>query len=141
MNRQGPIIIIEDDQDDQEILKEVLEKLSYPNKIVFFSDGEAALEFLTSTDVDPFIIFSDINMPKLSGIELRERIHQNESMRLRTIPYLFFSTSAEQNHVVDAYSKSAQGFFIKPASFSDIEDTMKTIIEYWLKCVAPNYIK
>lgn len=53
MNRQGPIIIIEDDQDDQEILKEVLEKLSYPNKIVFFSDGEAALEFLTSTDVDP----------------------------------------------------------------------------------------
>lgn len=141
MNRKGPIIIIEDDQDDQEILKEVFAKLAYPNKIVFFSDGEAALDFLTSTNVDPFIIFSDINMPRLSGIELRERIHQNESMRLRTIPYLFFSTSAEQRHVVDAYSKSAQGFFIKPSTFTDIEDTMKTIIEYWLKCVAPNYVK
>lgn len=141
MNRKGPIIIIEDDQDDQEILQEVFDKLSYPNKIIFFSDGEAALDFLTSSDVDPFIIFSDINMPKLSGIELRERIHQNESMRLRTIPYLFFSTSAEQKNVVDAYSKSAQGFFIKPAGFKEIEETMKTVIEYWLKCVAPNYIK
>lgn len=141
MNRQGPIIIIEDDQDDQDVLREVFEKLSYPNKIIFFSDGEEALDFLTATDVDPFIIFSDINMPRLSGIELRERIHQNESMRLRTIPYLFFSTAAEQQHVIDAYSKSAQGFFIKPSSFSDIEDTMKTVIEYWLKCVAPNYIK
>lgn len=141
MNRQGPIIVIEDDQDDQDILQEVFAQLSYPNKIIFFNDGQAALDFLTTTDIDPFIIFSDINMPKLSGIELRERIHQNEDMRLRTIPYLFFSTSAEQNHVVDAYSKSAQGFFIKPASFTDIQDTMKTIIEYWLKCVAPNYIK
>jgi CheY-like chemotaxis protein len=141
MNRKGPIIIIEDDKDDQEILQEVFARLSYPNKIIFFDDGQDALDFLTSTDVDPFIIFSDINMPRLSGIELRERIHQNESMRLRTIPYLFFSTSAEQNHVVDAYSKSAQGFFIKPSSFTDIEDTMKTIVEYWLKCVAPNYIK
>jgi len=141
MNRQGPIIIIEDDLDDQDILGAVFAKLSYPNKIIFFDNGEAALDFLTATDVDPFIIFSDINMPRLSGIELRERIHQNESMRLRTIPYLFFSTSAEQQNVVDAYSKSAQGFFIKPTSFSAIEDVMKTIIEYWLKCVAPNYIK
>lgn len=141
MNRQGPIIIIEDDVDDQEVFSEVFTTLSYPNEILFFGDGEAALNFLTNTDIDPFIIFSDINMPRLSGIELRERLHQNESMRLRTIPYLFFSTSADQRHVVDAYSKSVQGFFIKPSSFGELEDTIKTIIEYWLKCVAPNYIK
>jgi CheY-like chemotaxis protein len=42
-------------------------------------------------------------MPKLSGIELRAKIHENEDLRLKSIPYLFFSTSAEQGHVVDAY--------------------------------------
>lgn len=141
MNRLGPIIIIEDDEDDQEVLHDVFLSLDYPNEILFFGDGEAALNFLLGTDIDPFIIFSDINMPKLSGMELREKIHQNESLRLRSIPYLFFSTTAEQKHVVDAYSKSIQGFFIKPNSYDELRETMKTIIEYWLKCVAPNYVK
>ena len=49
-------------------------------------------------------------MPKLSGMELREKVHANESLRLKCIPYLFFTTSAEQQHVIDAYSKSVQGF-------------------------------
>ena len=141
MNRKGPIIIIEDDLDDQEILHDVFISLDYKNEILFFSDGEAALNFLTETSVDPFIIFSDINMPRLDGMQLRERIHQNESLRLRSIPYLFFSTTAEQKHVIDAYSRSIQGFFIKPTSYDDLKDTIRTIIEYWLKCVAPNYIK
>lgn len=141
MNRQGPIIVIEDDLDDQEVLSDVFTSLAFPNEVLFFSDGEAALNFLMGTDIDPFIIFSDINMPKLSGMELREKIHQNESLRLRSIPYLFFSTTVEQRHVVDAYSKSVQGFFIKPNSYPELRETIKTIIEYWLKCVAPNYVK
>jgi len=141
MNRRGPIIIIEDDADDREILESVFDILGYPNEIMFFEDGYDALAYLTETLVEPFIIFSDINLPKLSGIELREKIHQNEDLRLKSIPYLFFSTSAEQQHVIDAYSKSVQGFFIKPAHFSEIKDTIQTIVEYWLKCVSPNYIK
>jgi CheY-like chemotaxis protein len=128
MNRQGPIIIIEDDRDDQEILSRVFAELDHPNEIMFFSNGEEALKFLTETNINPFIIFSDINMPKLSGIELREKIHQNESLRLRSIPYLFFSTTAEQKYIVDAYSKSIQGFFIKPNSFTDLKDTVYTLL-------------
>jgi CheY-like chemotaxis protein len=141
MNRLGPIIIIEDDLDDQDILQEAFDALNYSNEILFFDDGYAALKYLTDSEVEPFIIFSDINMPKLNGIELREKIHQNEQLRLKSIPFLFFSTSAEQTHVVDAYSKSAQGFFIKPTSFEAIKDILKTILEYWMKCVSPNYIK
>jgi CheY-like chemotaxis protein len=141
MNRRGPIIVIEDDLDDQEVLQDAFQELGYKNEIIFFQDGYEALTFLTETDVEPFIVFSDINMPKLNGIELREKIHQNEQLRLKSIPFLFFSTSAEQTHVVDAYSKSAQGFFIKPTSFEAIKDILGTILEYWLKCVSPNYIK
>ncbi|RWW91808.1 response regulator [Flavobacterium cerinum] len=141
MNKSGPIIIIEDDLDDQEVLSLVFQKLDYKNEIIFFSDGELALDHLIKTHIEPFIIFSDINMPKLSGMELRAKIHENEDLRLKSIPYLFFSTVAEQDNVIDAYSKSVQGFFIKPYSFEEIHDVIKTIVEYWQKCVSPNYIK
>lgn len=141
MNKRGPIVIIEDDLDDQEVLKDVFTELKYKNEVIFFTDGEKALDYLTDTPVKPFIIFSDINMPKLNGMELREKIHQNEDLRIKSIPYLFFSTSAEQQYVVDAYSKSVQGFFVKPASYEEIKETIKTIVDYWNKCVSPNYIK
>jgi CheY-like chemotaxis protein len=140
MHKGGPIIVIEDDQDDQDVLNDVFTKLNLENEIIFFSDGESALQYLTETLVEPFIIFSDINMPRLSGLELREKIHENEDLRLKSIPYLFFSTSAEQAHVVDAYSKSIQGFFVKPSKIADITETMKVIIDYWTRCVSPNYI-
>ena len=113
MNKDGPIILIEDDLDDQGILSDVFKELNYENEIIFFSDSQEALDFLTATKVEPFIIFSDINMPKLSGAELREKVHNNEDLRMKSIPYLFFTTSAEQKAVVDAYSKSIQGFFYK----------------------------
>lgn len=141
MNKGGPIIIIEDDRDDQEILGIVFDELNYKNEIIFFSDGELALNYLTATAVEPFIIFSDINMPKLNGIELRSKIHENEDLRMKSIPYLFFTTGAEQNHVVEAYSKSVQGFFIKPHDFKETKEMIKSIVEYWQKCVSPNYIR
>lgn len=141
MNRTGPIIIIEDDPDDRDIFMEVFQMLDYGNEILFFEDGYEALNYLTHTAIEPFIMFSDINMPKLNGLELREKIHQNEDLRLKSIPYLFFSTSAEQAYVVDAYSKSVQGFFIKPHTFDELKNTLEIILEYWLKCVSPNYIK
>ena len=141
MNKAGPIIIIEDDLDDQEIFNEVFLSLNYPNEIIFFSDGEQALHYLTETNTEPFIIFSDINMPRLSGMELRNKIHENEDLRIKSIPYLFFSTSAEQSYIIDAYSKSIQGFFVKPSEYSDIKDTIRVIVEYWMRCVSPNYVK
>jgi hypothetical protein len=56
MNRGGPIIIIEDDSDDKEMFAEVFNKLNYENKIIFFADSQEALDYLTTTDIEPFII-------------------------------------------------------------------------------------
>ncbi len=80
-------------------------------------------------------------MPKLSGAELREKVHNNEDLRMKSIPYLFFTTSAEQKTVVDAYSKSIQGFFIKPVEYEKLKRVIRLIVEYWQECVSPNYIK
>ena len=141
MNKRGPIIIIEDDLDDQQFLAEAFEQLKYPNEIIFFGDGEEALNYLTDTTIEPFIIFSDINMPKLNGIELRAKVHENEDLRMKSIPFLFFSTVAQQKHVIEAYSKSVQGFFVKPSDFTKMKTMIKTIVEYWQDCVSPNYVK
>ena len=141
MNKGGPIIVIEDDKDDKDILTDIFDELNYDNKLIFFADGILALEYLTKTDIEPFLIISDINMPKLNGLELREKIHNNEDLRLKCIPFLFFSTSAEQSHVIDAYSRSVQGFFIKPGNYKELKNTINKMIEYWQECVSPNYIK
>lgn len=140
MNKKGAIIVIEDDLDDQDFFDVVFKELNYENKILFFSDGQEALDHLRESEEEPFIVFSDINMPKLNGIELRNQIFENESIRLKTIPYLFFTTSAAQQDVVNAYSKSIQGFFVKPTDFQELKSTVKTIVEYWQKCVSPNYV-
>ena len=141
MNKSGPIVVIEDDSDDQEILNEIFKELGFRNSVVYFLESEKALDFLVATDIEPFIILSDINMPRLNGLELREKIHTNEDLRIKCIPYLFFTTSAEQKYVVDAYSKSVQGFFVKPHSYDKLKRTIKLIIEYWLECESPNYVK
>jgi CheY-like chemotaxis protein len=138
MRKSGPIIVIEDDSDDQDILNEIFKKLDYPNEIIFFGDGYKALEYITETDVQPFIILSDINMPKLDGFELRKKIHNNEALRVRCIPYLFFTSGANRKAVTEAYAMSAQGFFIKPSNIDHLENTIRKIIEYWLECYAPN---
>ncbi len=141
MKKNGPIIIIEDDIDDQEMFSEVFKELNYTNEIIFLNDGQEALAFLTARKTEPFIVFSDINMPKLNGIELRTQIHENEDIRLKTIPYLFFTTNAAEDDVVTAYSKSIQGFFIKPSSFQELKNLVQIIVAYWQNCVSPNYVK
>lgn len=56
-------------------------------------------------------------------------------------PLSVFSTAINQQVVIDAYSNSAQGFFVKQTSFDHLLDTIKVIIEYWNKCAAPNNFK
>ncbi len=138
MNKNGPIVVIEDDPEDQEIFTEVFKDLACQNEIMFFMDGIAALDYLTTTKKQPFLILSDINLPKLDGVKLREKIHNNEQLRLKCIPYLFFTTAANQQMVINAYSKSIQGFFTKPSSYKDLVRVIGNIIEYWKDCHSPN---
>jgi CheY-like chemotaxis protein len=138
MNKTGPIIVIEDDLDDQEIMEEIFDRLNYKNKIVYFSEGDKALEYINRTDVQPFLILSDINMPRMNGFELRNKVFTNEQLQTKCIPYLFFTTGANKKSVIDAYAMSVQGFFLKPNSVEELECTVRKIIEYWQECIAPS---
>lgn len=138
LNKNGPIIIIEDDPDDQAVLAEIFEKLNYQNQVLFFYDGEKALAYITASSELPFLILSDINLPKLDGFALRQKLKTDASLNNRCIPYLFFSTALNQKAVITAYSESAQGFFVKENSIDELEKTIKVIMEYWRRCAAPN---
>jgi CheY-like chemotaxis protein len=138
VNKNGPIIIIEDDADDQDFLTEIFQKLNYQNKILFFFDGQKALDHLNTSDELPFLILSDINMPKLNGFALRDKLKTDSKLSNKCIPYLFFSTALNQQSVIDAYSQSVQGFFVKQSSMVELEKTISAIMEYWRRCAAPN---
>ncbi|WP_031530516.1 response regulator [Dyadobacter crusticola] len=138
MNKNGDIIIIEDDDDDQLLLEQAFEELGYSNNRVYFPDGLEALDYLTSDIPPPFIILSDINLPRLNGLALRRRLKENASLNLKCIPYLYFTTALNHQVVIEAYSSSAQGFFVKPSNFNEIRDTLRFIIEYWKRCASPN---
>ena len=138
MNKNGPVVVIEDDEDDQEMLESIFKDLNYPNDVIFFKDGNDALEYLNRTDVNPFLILSDINMPKINGFEMRAKVHENELLQIKCIPYLFFTTNANKKSVIDAYAMSVQGFFVKPNSYEKLVNTIQKIMEYWKECIAPS---
>ena len=120
------------------MLVEIFQKLGYVNKIIYFLDGNEALAYLNKSDVQPFLILSDINMPMISGFELRNKVFTNEQLQTKCIPYLFFTTSANKKSVIDAYTMSVQGFFVKPNSMQGLENTIRKIVEYWKECIAPS---
>ena len=111
MNKNGPIIVIEDDADDQEIIQGVFERLNYKNEVLFFFDPEKALDYINQAFVSPFLILSDINMPKLSGMELKKKISTDAALQVKCIPYLFFHHFSQQGRCNRSVQHVCAGLF------------------------------
>lgn len=139
MNR-GPIIIVDDDIDDHYIFEEIAQKLKLSNKVRFFRNGREAITYLRTTKDKPFLIFCDINMPEMDGLDLRRQINNEEYLRQKSIPFVFFTTAASPSQVKEAYDLTVQGFFIKEMSFEQTETTFKLILDYWDHCKHPNSV-
>lgn len=139
--RSGPIILIEDDRDDKEVFQDILTELHIANPIVWFQNGDDAFSFLQSTTEQPFIIFCDLNIPGLSGIDYKRKIDEDKELRKKSIPFVFLSTTVDQRTVNEAYTQMiVQGFFKKKNSFSELKETIKLIVNYWEECRHPNSI-
>jgi CheY-like chemotaxis protein len=138
---EGPILIVDDDVDDHFIFKEIMERLGLSNELRLFRNGYESLEYLRTTQEKPFIIFCDINMPRINGLDLRRTINNEEYLRRKSIPFVFFTTAASKAQIREAYDLTVQGFFIKEQSFIETEKTFKLILDYWDKCLHPNSVK
>lgn len=138
MSLKGPIIAIEDDADDQFLLKTAITELQINNSIVFFQNGLEALVYLETTQEQPFLILCDINMPVMNGLELREQIDQNEYLKKKSIPFVFLSTADNPKIVEEAYNSKIQGFYKKLSNFVDYKKQIRIIVDYWENCLHPN---
>ncbi|MVM34690.1 response regulator [Spirosoma sp. HMF4905] len=138
MSLIGPIISVEDDIDDQYLIREVIQSLAIPNQLVFFSNGQDALNYLEITSEQPFLILCDINMPIMNGIELRQRINGSDYLRRKAIPFVFLTTAANKALVNMAYDATVQGFYQKSANYTGFYQQIKLIIDYWQTCLHPN---
>lgn len=138
MNGNRPIVFIDSDQDDQELLQPILQELAPGHPILLFNDGEAALSYLQTTEQKPFLIISEITMPRMNGLELRLRIEQDPQLRKKAIPFIFFTYPAYEPLVDEAYELTIQGFFEKQHDINTIRSQLKAIVEYWRSCLHPN---
>ena len=139
--KSGPIILVEDDIDDQEFITDALEMLGVKNEIRIFDNGQKALEFLLSSDAQPFIILSDVNLPIMNGLQLKTEIEQNAFLKSKSIPFIFLSTSADAKAVSEAFTLNVQGFFVKENTYDGIQRQLKQIIKYWKTCRHPNFVE
>jgi CheY-like chemotaxis protein len=131
MPQTGPIIIIEDDKDDQELLNEIFLELKIPNIIKFFNSCFQAFDYLLTTVEKPFLIISDINLPAMTGLELCRKLYEHNSLKKKTIPFVFLTTTNDQLVIAQAYDMFIQGFFVKPSSIHELKETIRMIVEYW----------
>jgi CheY-like chemotaxis protein len=131
---KGPIVIVEDDPDDQDIYSEALKTIGIPNELRFFNNAPGVLDYLNTTDEQPFIILSDVNMPAMTGLELKESIQKSDFLRSKGIPFVFISTNASAIAVRKAHELSVQGYFQKPDNMDAICSMLGTLFKYWELC-------
>lgn len=140
MNRNGEIIIIEDDQDDRDFLKDIFNEIELQNKIVFFEDPTQVVDYLMQSNVSPFLLLCDINMPKIDGFELRRRILNEVDLQQKFIPFIFLTTSESPENIQRAFTLSANGYFKKESDFRILKNVIENIVLYWKNSKKPLFI-
>jgi CheY-like chemotaxis protein len=139
MAKAGPIVIVEDDVDDQEIITDVLNELGIANRLIFFSTCPDAFNYLKSTTELSFIILCDINLPGMNGLDFKKQIDNDPELRQKSIPFVFFSTSDDKRIVTEAYTDmTVQGYFKKSSSIEGLKKSLSIIMEYWKLCKHPH---
>ena len=136
-----PIVIVEDDADDQYFIRTIFEKLGVTAELRFFEDGLSALTYLETATSKTFLTLCDINMPVMNGLELRRKIQENIELRKKSIPFVFLSTAARPREVEEAYDLTVQGFFVKASQLTEMEKSLELILQYWMNCKHPNSLR
>lgn len=132
------ILLVEDNPNDREMTLRALRRSNVANNVVTASDGEEALDFLFArgqysgrkVDDAPRVVFLDLKLPKVDGIEILRLIR--EDPRTRTIPVVIITSSAEERDRVASYAIGANSYVVKPIDSESFTKTMAEVGYYWL---------
>jgi len=132
------ILLVEDNMNDAELAIRELRKHNMANNLVHVTDGEEALEFLFATgkhkglkvDHPPKLVLLDIQMPKINGIEVLEKIKSDS--RTKIIPVVILTSSKEDPDIQKCYAMGANSYIVKPVNFEGFAESIKNLGFYWL---------
>jgi two-component system, response regulator len=133
------ILLVEDNPDDEALTLRAVRK-SMPHGIAVARDGAEALEFLfgtgryaaRETTPSPLLVLLDLKLPKVNGLEVLRRIR--EDARTRPMPVVIFTSSTEEQDILDCYRLGANSYIRKPVDYAQFCHDMKQVMNYWL-CV------
>lgn len=138
MAKERTLLLVEDNPDDEALVMRALRRSNLADRVHIVRDGAEALDFLLGTgqyasrDVSeqPTVVFLDIDLPKLNGLEVLKRVR--ESKCTRYVPVVLFSSSRQEEHVLTGYELGANSFVTKPVDYEHFLETMTNLGSYWL---------
>jgi len=128
------ILLVEDNPDDVKITERTLKKGNLKDELHVVKDGQEALDFLNQAgeyndSPRPDLIFLDLNLPKISGLEVLAKIKQTD--QLKRIPVIVLTVSKREEDRIRAYDSGASSYIQKPASSSEFIRAINTVRDYW----------
>jgi CheY-like chemotaxis protein len=133
MGTSKPIMIVEDDNKDEILIRRSLDKAGLVNPIYSSNDGEQAVNLLFPSDGSagllPILIMLDLRLPRLSGLEVLERIRSNP--RTKNIPVVMLTSSDEPYDIDSCYAAGVNSYVRKPVNFDDFAKAVADIGLYW----------
>jgi DNA-binding NtrC family response regulator len=135
---KGKIILIDDNKYEKSFLQESLNDQNWEIEVEYFSEPKIALEHLKENADDIFLIISDMNMPEMSGMELKKTIDEDLFLREKAVPFIFASSHITKKQVREAYEYRVQGYFKKPKTIEGQAEMLEKIVQYWKSCIHPN---
>jgi two-component system response regulator len=132
------ILIVEDTRSDAEMTIRAIKKANISNKIIHLRDGQQALNFLAGTgeyagrDVTrkPKVILLDLKMPKVSGIEVLEKIKVSDLTK--HIPVVVLTSSKENPDIEKCYALGVNSYIVKPVGSADFIQVVSNLGLYWV---------
>ncbi|MGC2425298.1 MAG: response regulator [Nitrospirota bacterium] len=131
------ILLVEDNPDDVELTLRSFKVNNICNKVVIATDGADALDFLFCTGAYsgrrsklPQLVLLDLNLPKISGLDVLKRIRSDE--RTKCLPVVILTSSKEERDLVSGYSLGANSYVRKPVDFIEFNEAIKQLGLYWL---------
>ena len=133
MSKKHVILIVDDDLDDREIIRDAfMSNHKNHREYVFIENGDLLLQYLEGGDgsESPALIMLDLNMPGKDGREALKEIKGSE--RFRHIPTVVFTTSSSQKDMQVSYDLGANCFITKPDTFNKLVEITNSIAQLWL---------
>jgi len=125
------ILLVEDNPNDAELTQRALRKTGLGAALMIVRDGAEALEYLFSSKrAKPRVVFLDLKLPKIDGIEVLRRIRSDE--RTHGTPVIVLTSSQEERDISECYKLGVNSYVVKPVEFDEFYKTVGDLATYWL---------